>query len=81
MPDEPKESYSYAMKSYIKDDETDFTYQIMRISNGDDGPAEDTNVGTANSKVVQNETTTAAADNSPISDTGSWEVVNRGDAK
>lgn len=64
------------MKKYIQDDDGDLPYKLMVISNNDS--KNNNNEGTG-AEVVQQETNAVAADNSPISDTGTWEIVNPGD--
>ncbi|EHK39927.1 hypothetical protein TRIATDRAFT_302463 [Trichoderma atroviride IMI 206040] len=65
------------MKTYIQDDDGDLPYKLMVISNNDNNN-EGANEGTPTA-VGQPETNAAAANNSPISDTGTWEIVNPGD--
>lgn len=64
------------MKTYIGDDDGDIGYKLLVISNNDNqnNNNEDTRTG-----VGQQEANAVAADNSPISDTGTWEIVNPGD--
>lgn len=64
------------MKKYIQDDDGDLPYKLMVISNNDS--KNNNNEGTS-AEVVQQETNAVAADHSPISDTGTWEIVNPGD--
>jgi hypothetical protein len=65
------------------DNDGDLPYRLTVISNNDsnndsnnngEGAHEDKNTG-----MGQQETNAVAADNSPISETGSWEIVNPGD--
>lgn len=63
------------MKTYIRDDDGDIGYKLLLISNNDN--QNNKNEGTMNG-VGQQETNAVAADNSPISETGRWETVNRG---
>lgn len=64
------------MKTYIRDDDGDIAYKLMVISNNDN---QDNNNESTRTGVGQQETSAVAADNSPISDTGTWEIVNPGD--
>ncbi|KAL7793191.1 hypothetical protein V8C37DRAFT_378734 [Trichoderma ceciliae] len=75
MPNEPRESYPHMVESYLQEDDVDLSYRLTKIGN------EDNNVDTINTEVVKEETTEAAADPSPISESGSWEMVGHGDAK
>lgn len=61
------------------DNDGDLPYRLTVISNNDnsnngEGAHEGTNTG-----MGQQETNAVAADNSPISETGTWEIVNPGD--
>ncbi|KAK1254546.1 hypothetical protein MKX08_008541 [Trichoderma sp. CBMAI-0020] len=74
MSDEAKK-YSPAVKKYIQDDDGDLPYKLMVISNNGHNNNEGANEGTATA-VGQQKINAVAANNSPISDTGTWEVVN-----
>lgn len=77
------------MAAYIGDDDGDLPYRLMVISNkdnnnnnnnnnNDNDNGEGANKGTS-TEAVQQQAKTVAADSSPISDTGTWEIVDRTD--
>jgi hypothetical protein len=61
--------------SYVQDDDGDLPYKLMIISNNDNKRSND---GTA-VEGGQPKTNAGPADNSPISDAGTWEVVDHRD--
>ncbi|KAL7927244.1 hypothetical protein ACQKWADRAFT_309143 [Trichoderma austrokoningii] len=84
MADEAKQSFNRSVeadgfsspnvKTYIRDDD-ELQYRLMVISNSSNNQAANEGASTG---AGQHET--KAADRSPISDAGTWEIVNRGDA-
>ncbi|GFP60064.1 hypothetical protein TASIC1_0015023300 [Trichoderma asperellum] len=75
--------YPHTMESYIQDDDGDLSYKLLLISNNNNDSNnnnndEGVNKGTS-TEAVQQQAKTVAADSSPISDTGTWEIVDRTD--
>lgn len=61
------------MTSYLQDKDGDLPCRLLTIG------SEDNATGAINTGVA-NEGTTVAADNSPVSDTGTWEEISHEDA-
>ncbi|KAH6608894.1 hypothetical protein Trco_002240 [Trichoderma cornu-damae] len=75
MTNEAGESYPHTMESYLKEHDDDLPYRLLKIGNEDNG------VDTINTEVSKEETKGVATDNSPVSETGTWEMVDHEDAK
>lgn len=65
------------------DNDGDLPYRLTVISNNDNNDSNNNNVegtqGGTSTGMGKQETNAVAADNSPISDTGTWEIINPGD--
>ncbi|KAK4064664.1 hypothetical protein Trihar35433_8181 [Trichoderma harzianum] len=79
MADEQAGEVSYAVESYVKEEESDLSYRLVQLSQKDDG----SNMEKIKTDVAKPPKTAAAADDSPVSDAGtthSWEMISHGDA-
>ncbi|KAF3060592.1 hypothetical protein CFAM422_011158 [Trichoderma lentiforme] len=80
MADEKAGELPYAVTSYVKEEESDLTYRLVKIGQ-DDGNSN--NMEKINTDVAKTPKTVVAADDSPVSDAGtthSWENISHGDA-
>ncbi|KAK4066155.1 uncharacterized protein Triagg1_8223 [Trichoderma aggressivum f. europaeum] len=81
MADEQAGELPYAVTSYVKDGEIDLSYRLVKICQEDGSNG--SNMDKIKTDVAKPPTTAAAADSSPVSETGtaqSWEMINPEDA-
>ncbi|KAL7961086.1 hypothetical protein V8C34DRAFT_302511 [Trichoderma compactum] len=77
MADEQAGELPHAVTSYVEDREIDLAYRLVKICQDDGSNMEKIKTD------VRKAPTTVAADNSPVSETGtaqSWEMINPDDA-
>lgn len=80
MADEKAEKLPPAVTSYLEEEESDLSYRLVSISQGDSNIS---NMDKINTDVAKTPKTTVAADDSPVSDAGtthSWENISHSDA-
>ncbi|KAJ4862316.1 hypothetical protein T069G_03270 [Trichoderma breve] len=80
MADEKAEKLPPAVTSYLKEEESDLSYRLVKIVQDD---SNGNNMEKIKTDVAKTPKTAVAADDSPVSDAGtthSWENISHGDA-